>query len=90
MKKLNKFLPWILIVVLLCALVPSALNRVNNENENKNIVPAVLYKDFSMVLSENDTDKYLDEFKKSGVTHLALMEEDVNSLVINGVITNIK
>lgn len=90
MKKLNKFLPWILIVVLLCALVPSALNRVNNENENKNIVPAVLYKDFSMVLSESDTDKYLDEFKKSGVTHLALMEEDINSLVLNGIITNIK
>ena len=90
MKMLNKFLPWILIVVLLCALVPSALNRVNNENENKNIVPAVLYKDFSMVLSESDTDKYLDEFKKSGVTHLALMEEDINSLVLNGIITNIK
>ena len=34
MKQLNKILPWILIVVLLCALVPSAVSRVQNEKEN--------------------------------------------------------
>ena len=90
MKQLNKFLPWILIVVLLCALVPSAITRVQNENENNNVVPAVLYKDFNIVLSDEDTSKYLNEFKEAGVTTLALMEEDLNSLVLNGVVTNIK
>ncbi len=90
MKLLNKVLPWILIVILLCALLPVSFNRIQNENENKNVVPAVLLKDFEIVLSEQDTDKYLKEFKKAGVTHLALMEEDINSLVLNGVITNIK
>lgn len=90
MKKLDKFLPWVLIIVLLCALLPASFNRVQNENENKNIVPAVLYKDFRIVLSQEDTDKYMKEFKNAGVTHIALMEEDINSLVLNGVITNIK
>ncbi len=90
MKKLNKILPWLLIVVLLCALVPSALNRVNNENENKNIVPAVLLKDFRISLSEDTTDKVVDDFKNAGVTTVALMEEDLNSLALNGIITNIK
>ena len=90
MRKLNKFLPWVLIIVLLCALLPSSFNRVKNENENKNVVPAVLLNDFNIILSEEDTDKYLKDFKDAGVTHLAIMEEDINSLVLNGIITNIK
>ncbi len=90
MKKLNKFLPWMLIVVLLCALLPAVTNRIQNENENKNVVPAVLYKDFRMVLSEKDTIEYMNDFKDAGVTTLSLMEEDLNSLVLNGVVTNIK
>lgn len=90
MKQLNKFLPWVLIAVLLVALLPAAVNRVQNENENKNVVPAVLYKDFNIVLSRDDTDKYMKDFKDAGVTTVALMEEDLNSLVLNGVVTNIK
>ena len=90
MKMLNKFLPWVLIVTLLCALVPSVLHRIEIENQNKNVVVSALYKDFQLVLSETDKDTYMKKLKKAGVTTVSLVEEDLNSLVADGRITNIK
>ena len=90
MKMLNRILPWILVVTLLCALVPSVLHRIEIENQNKNVVISALYKDFELVLSEADKETYLKKLQKAGATTVSIMEEDLNSLVADGRITNIK
>lgn len=92
MSKLKNYniLVWTLIVILIFTLIPQNIVRIKNENQNKNVVISLLYKDINSVLSKNDLDEYLDKFKEAGVTTVSVMEEDLYSLTSNGTITAIK
>lgn len=88
--KIARLIPWILLCILFIALIPALTTRISNENNNKNITVALLYNTLEERLSKEDLPDVLEDYKKIGVNTVAVMEEDLNSLVSRGEITSIK
>lgn len=77
----------------LCALImmiPALLVRIDQENNNKDVIAAVNYNNFEMTLSSNELIKSLNDFHNAGVKTAFVAEESVNSLIYAGYITGIK
>ncbi|MGN1097411.1 MAG: DUF5693 family protein [Clostridia bacterium] len=77
-------------LLMVLIILPSVVQRVSNESQNKNVVVSLLYNDIKMKLSKEDLDRELDEYKKLGVNTITVQEEDLNSLISSGTITCIK
>lgn len=90
MKRINRIHVTILAVILLVmALVPSFLVRVNYEQSRKNVVVALSYNDLANNLSWEHMEKILRNYYDAGVTVINVPEEDVESMSGRGAFTSL-
>lgn len=89
-KHFTKILAVIIIAALICCLLPTFKNRINIEKDNSNVVVSLYYNDLANKLRGEKLDDAIDEFKEVGVTTMSFSEENINSMVARGDITNIK
>ncbi|MBE7050537.1 MAG: hypothetical protein E7394_07210 [Ruminococcaceae bacterium] len=87
---LLKWIPWIVIAVMVLTLIPTIAKRVEVESSNKNVVMALDYNDIDTKVSSEKMDEFLIEIKNEGVNIVSVMEENVNSLTSKGYVTCIK
>ncbi len=80
----------LLALILVITLIPSFITRVTNEQKNKNVVVSLYYNDIANHLTGEKLDNAIDDFYDIGVTVASLSEENINSMVARGDITNIK
>ena len=90
MTKRNLFIRIGIIIVLLCLITPSFINRISNEADNNDVIFSLNYNNARMVLSEEEFDNTLDENIKNGVKTAFVAEESINSLISAGYVTGIK
>lgn len=88
--RITTIISWALIIVMLLLITPSLLTRLDVEVGNKNVTMAVLYNDLEKKVSTQKLFENLSEYKEIGIDTVAVMEDDLNSLVSEGVITCIK
>lgn len=88
--RLTTIISWALIIVMLLLITPSLITRLDVEVGNRNVTMAVLYNDLEKKVSQSKLYDNLDGYKKIGVDTVAVMEDDLNALVSEGVITCIK
>lgn len=89
-KSITRIITFILIIVLICVLIPTFTKRIHVENKNTNITVSLYYNDIANRLRGKKLDKAINDFKDIGVTTLSFSEENLNSMVARGDITNIK
>lgn len=89
-KNLTRILTFIIIAALICCLIPAFSKRVETEKENKNVVVSLYYNDIANRLRGEKLEDAIAEFKNTGVTTISFSEENLNSMVARGDITNIK
>lgn len=90
MKRINRIHITVLAVILLVlALVPSFLTRVNYEQSRKNVVVAVSYNDLANKLGQESLEKILRNYYDAGVTVVNVPEEDVDSMSGRGEFTSL-
>lgn len=90
MKRINRIHITVLVVILLVlALVPSFLTRVNYEQGRKNVVVAVSYNDLANKLGQTHMEKILRNYYDAGVTVVNVPEEDVDSMTGRGEFTSL-
>ena len=89
-KNLTKIIAVILMAAFILCLVPTFTKRINVEDKNKNVVVSLYYNDIANRLRGEKLEKAIDDFKKIGVTTMSFSEENLNSMVARGDITNIK
>lgn len=77
-------------IAALSLMLPAVLTRVDNEDNNRDVIVAMNYNNFEMTLSKNEFDKALTDYKAIGVKTAVVAEESVNSLISAGYITGIK
>lgn len=90
MTKRNLFIRIGIIIVLLCLIAPSFINRISNEADNNDVIFSLNCNNARMVLSEEEFDNTLDENMKNGVKTAFVAEESINSLISAGYVTGIK
>lgn len=91
MSKFNsKILSAILILILVACLIPSFITRIESENANKNVVVSLYHNDLLNKLSDTAYAQALDDYFDIGVTNVSVAEENINSMVAKGNVTNIK
>ncbi len=89
-KNLTKILSAILIIVLILCLIPHFTKRISVEEKNTNVVVSLYYNDIANRLRGEKLDNAIEDFKKLGVTTISVSEENINSMVARGDVTNIK
>ena len=89
-KNLTKIIAVILMAAFILCLVPTFTKRINVEDKNTNVVVSLYYNDIANRLRGKKLDKAIADFKKIGVTTMSFSEENLNSMVARGDITNIK
>lgn len=89
-KNLTKILSVILIAVLILCLLPFFTKRISSEKKNTNVVVSLYYNDIANRLRGKKLDDAIDNFKAEGVTVMSFSEENLNSMIARGDITNIK
>lgn len=90
MKRINRLHITVLAVILLVlALVPSFLTRVNYERSHRNVVVAVSYNDLANNLGRESLDGILRNYYDAGVTVVNVPEEDVDGLSGRGIFTSL-
>lgn len=77
-------------IAALSLMLPAVLTRVDNEDNNRDVIVAMNYNNFEMTLSKDEFDKALTDYKAIGVKTAVVAEESVNSLISAGYITGIK
>lgn len=87
---ITKYVPWIIIAVMLLSLIPGLFNRISHENANNNVVISIHHNNMLDKLSYPKFSETLDNFKDIGVNMVSVMEEDLNFLVSKGDLTVIK
>lgn len=91
MKKLNpKLIALVLVLILTAALIPAFCTRMSNEKANKNVVVSLYFNDVANKFSGTALDDVIDDFREIGVNTVSVSEENVNSMVARGDVTNIK
>ncbi len=91
MKKFTpKVIALVLVLILTAALIPAFCTRITNENANKNVVVSLYFNDVANKFSGKALDSVIDDFKNIGVNTVSVSEENVNSMVARGDVTNIK
>lgn len=89
-KNLTKIISLVLIAVLIACLIPTFTKRIDVEDKNTNVVVSLYYNDIANRLRGQKLEKAINDFKKIGVTTMSFSEENLNSMVARGDITNIK
>ena len=89
-KNISKIIAVILALVLTAALIPAFAKRLSNEQGNKNVVVSLYYNDIANKISGKTLDDFINEYKDIGVNTVSVSEENVNSMVARGDVTNIK
>ncbi|MBQ4630989.1 MAG: hypothetical protein IJB70_08415 [Clostridia bacterium] len=87
---LKKSIAWIILIVTIAALVPSLVQRISNEENNKNVTISVFYQNLRTITSDSKLDEMLSRYQKIGVNTVSLKEEDINYLVSKGDVTCIR
>lgn len=90
MTKKNLFVKILIMLVLVAVMLPSFVQRVKNEERNKDVMFALNYNSARMLLSDEELDKSLAENLKNGVDNAIIGEESINSLISAGYVTGIK
>ncbi len=86
----TKYVPWIIIAVMLLSLIPGIFGRISHENANNNVIISIHHNNMLDKLSYPKFSETLDKFKDIGVNMVSVMEEDLNFLVSKGDLTVIK
>ena len=89
-KHLTKIITLMLISALICCMIPTFTKRIETESKNTNVVVSLYYNDIANKLSGEKLNNAISAFKEAGVTTLSFSEENLNSMVIRGDVTNIK
>ena len=87
---IKKYIAWIVLIVSVCALIPTLSERVSNEEKNDNVTLSLFYQNLNAISSQQKMNETLDEYKKIGVNTVSLKEDDINYLVSKGDVTSIK
>lgn len=90
MTKKNLFVKILIMLVFVAVMLPSFVQRVKNEERNKDVMFALNYNSARMLLSDEELDRSLAENKKNGVNNVIIAEESINSLISAGYVTGIK
>lgn len=80
----KKYIPIIVIVLMLLTLIPGISTRITNESGNDNVTVSVLYNEWRNTLSSVKLDEMLKKFKSIGIDNISVMEDDLNSLLYRG------
>ncbi len=89
-KNLTRILSAVIIIALVICLIPTFSKRMSVEEKNMNVVVSLYYNDIANRLRGKKLDDAIAEFKKIGVTTMSFSEENINSMVARGDVTNIK
>lgn len=90
MKRINRIHITVLAVILLVlALVPSFLARVNYEQSHRNVVVALSYNDLANNVGQKRLDEILRNYYDAGVTVVNVPEEDAEGMSTRGEITSL-
>lgn len=87
---LTKILSCILIIALIVCLIPHFTKRIEVEDKNNNVIVSLYYNDIANRLRGHKLEKAIEDFRELGVTTVSFSEENINSMVSRGDITNIK
>lgn len=80
----TKYISLIVILLMLITLIPGVSARISNEKSNDNVTVSLLYNDMRNSLSGPKLNEMLDKYKTIGIDTIAIMEDDLNSLMIRG------
>ena len=89
-KYLTKIITLIFLTALICCIIPTFTKRIEAEAKNSNVVVSLYYNDIANKLRGKKLDDAISAFEEVGVTTLSFAEENINSMVIRGDVTNIK
>ena len=82
----KKYIPIIVILLMLLTLIPGIATRITNEAGNDNVTISLLYNDLRNTLSTSKLNEMLKKYKDIGIDNVSIMEDDLNSLAFRGVI----
>ena len=74
----------IVIILMFLSIIPSLINRISYEQENKNVFLSANYD--NLITSRLDIDKTLDEYHALGVNFVTIKPETINSMAKEGLI----
>jgi len=87
-KNLHIAISWIILALMLIAMLPQAIKRVENEEKNQNVTVSVVYHTLASTVSPSKLNETLDKYLKIGVNSVTLYETDINFLMRQGLISS--